>query len=96
MIALRRLGKRIAAQRGAILAIDYGYAETQAGETLQLQSGGALTLGGASTSGLDASLTAQGASFWLCGVDDYMVGKTDLRAALPTLFHFATCSGLTR
>lgn len=33
--ALQRLGKRIAAQRGAILAIDYGYAETQAGETLQ-------------------------------------------------------------
>lgn len=25
---------------------------------------------------------AQDASFWLCGVDDYMVGKTDLRAAL--------------
>ncbi len=33
--ALQRLGKRIAAQRGAILAVDYGYAETQAGETLQ-------------------------------------------------------------
>lgn len=30
-----RLGRRIAAQRGAILAIDYGYDETQAGETLQ-------------------------------------------------------------
>jgi Predicted phosphohydrolases len=26
--------------------------------------------------------TARGAEFWLCGVDDYMVGKTDLRAAL--------------
>jgi len=25
---------------------------------------------------------ARDASFWLCGVDDYMVGKTDLRAAL--------------
>lgn len=25
---------------------------------------------------------ARGASFWLCGVDDLMVGKTDLRAAL--------------
>ena len=33
--ALQRLGKRIAAQRGAILAIDYGYAQTQTGETLQ-------------------------------------------------------------
>lgn len=33
--ALQRLGKRIAAQRGAILAIDYGYADTQTGETLQ-------------------------------------------------------------
>jgi NADH dehydrogenase [ubiquinone] 1 alpha subcomplex assembly factor 7 len=33
--ALQRLGKRIAAQRGAILAIDYGYADTQPGETLQ-------------------------------------------------------------
>ncbi len=33
--ALQRLGKRIAAQRGAILAIDYGYETTQAGETLQ-------------------------------------------------------------
>jgi NADH dehydrogenase [ubiquinone] 1 alpha subcomplex assembly factor 7 len=33
--ALQRLGKRIAAQRGAILAIDYGYAATQTGETLQ-------------------------------------------------------------
>lgn len=26
--------------------------------------------------------TARDASFWLCGVDDYMVGQTDLRAAL--------------
>jgi uncharacterized protein len=25
---------------------------------------------------------ARGAEFWLCGVDDYMVGKTDLKAAL--------------
>lgn len=33
--ALQRLGKRIAAQRGAILAIDYGYGDTQTGETLQ-------------------------------------------------------------
>src|SRR5690606_24597105 len=33
--ALQRLGQRIARQRGAILAIDYGYAETQTGETLQ-------------------------------------------------------------
>ena len=33
--ALQRLGKRIAAQRGAILAIDYGYDRTQTGETLQ-------------------------------------------------------------
>jgi len=33
--ALQRLGRRIAAQRGAILAIDYGYAQTRAGETLQ-------------------------------------------------------------
>ncbi len=32
---MQRLGKRIAAQRGALLAIDYGYAETQTGETLQ-------------------------------------------------------------
>ncbi len=30
--------------------------------------------------------TARGASFWLCGVDDYMVGKTDLRAALRGSF----------
>ncbi len=30
--------------------------------------------------------TAQGAGFWLCGVDDYMVGKTDLRAALHGSF----------
>ena len=29
---------------------------------------------------------ARGASFWLCGVDDYMVGKTDLRAALRGSF----------
>jgi hypothetical protein len=27
-------------------------------------------------------LAARNASFWICGVDDYMVGKTDLRAAL--------------
>jgi len=33
--AMQRLGKRIAAQRGAILAIDYGYEKTQTGETLQ-------------------------------------------------------------
>jgi NADH dehydrogenase [ubiquinone] 1 alpha subcomplex assembly factor 7 len=30
-----RLGERIAAQKGALLAIDYGYANTQVGETLQ-------------------------------------------------------------
>ena len=30
--------------------------------------------------------TARGASFWLCGVDDYMVGKTDLRSALRGSF----------
>ncbi len=29
---------------------------------------------------------ARGVSFWLCGVDDYMVGKTDLRAALRGSF----------
>lgn len=29
-----------------------------------------------------ARLAARGAQIWLCGVDDYMVGKTDLRAAL--------------
>lgn len=29
---------------------------------------------------------ARGASFWLCGVDDHMVGKTDLRAALAGSF----------
>jgi predicted MPP superfamily phosphohydrolase len=29
---------------------------------------------------------ARDASFWLCGVDDYMVGKTDLRAALRGSF----------
>ena len=29
---------------------------------------------------------AYGASFWLAGVDDYMVGKTDLRAALRGAF----------
>jgi NADH dehydrogenase [ubiquinone] 1 alpha subcomplex assembly factor 7 len=33
--AMQRLGKRIASQRGALLAIDYGHAETQTGETLQ-------------------------------------------------------------
>jgi predicted MPP superfamily phosphohydrolase len=31
-------------------------------------------------------LQARKASFWLCGVDDYMVGKTDLRAALRGSF----------
>ena len=30
--------------------------------------------------------SAHDASFWLCGVDDYMVGKTDLRAALRGAF----------
>lgn len=30
--------------------------------------------------------TARDASFWLCGVDDYMVGKTDLKAALHGSF----------
>jgi predicted MPP superfamily phosphohydrolase len=30
--------------------------------------------------------TARGSSFWLCGVDDYMVGETDLRAALRGSF----------
>ena len=30
--------------------------------------------------------SARGASFWLCGVDDYMVGRTDLRAALRGSF----------
>jgi len=30
--------------------------------------------------------TARGASVWLCGVDDYMVGQTDLRAALRGSF----------
>ncbi len=29
---------------------------------------------------------ARGSSFWLCGVDDYMVGKTDLRSALRGSF----------
>ena len=29
---------------------------------------------------------ARGASVWLCGVDDYMVGKTDLRSALHGSF----------
>lgn len=29
---------------------------------------------------------ARGASFWLCGVDDYMAGTTDLRAALRGSF----------
>ncbi len=32
---MQKLGKRIAAQKGALLAIDYGYAATQTGETLQ-------------------------------------------------------------
>jgi predicted MPP superfamily phosphohydrolase len=30
--------------------------------------------------------TARGAAFWLCGVDDYMVGQTDLRSALRGSF----------
>lgn len=30
--------------------------------------------------------TARDASFWLCGVDDYMVGKTDLKGALRGSF----------
>ncbi|MDQ6787580.1 MAG: metallophosphoesterase [Acidobacteriota bacterium] len=30
--------------------------------------------------------TARGASFWLAGVDDYMVGRTDLRSALRGSF----------
>ena len=30
--------------------------------------------------------SARGASLWLCGVDDYLVGKTDLRAALRGSF----------
>ncbi len=29
---------------------------------------------------------ARGATFWLCGVDDYMVGKTDLKSALHGSF----------
>ncbi|WP_421759226.1 class I SAM-dependent methyltransferase [Devosia sp.] len=33
--AMQRLGKRISELGGGLLAIDYGYAETQAGETLQ-------------------------------------------------------------
>lgn len=33
-----------------------------------------------------ARLEARGASFWLAGVDDYMVGKTDLPAALRGSF----------
>lgn len=32
---MQKLGRRIAAQKGALLAIDYGYAATQTGETLQ-------------------------------------------------------------
>jgi predicted MPP superfamily phosphohydrolase len=31
-------------------------------------------------------LKARGRSFWLCGVDDYMMGKTDVRAALRGSF----------
>lgn len=31
-------------------------------------------------------LEARDASFWLCGVDDYMVGKTDLRSAMRGSF----------
>ena len=30
--------------------------------------------------------SARGTSFWLCGVDDYMVGKTDLKAAMRGSF----------
>ena len=30
--------------------------------------------------------SARGASFWLCGVDDYMVGHTDLRSAMRGSF----------
>jgi predicted MPP superfamily phosphohydrolase len=30
--------------------------------------------------------TARNESFWLCGVDDYMMGKTDVRAALKGSF----------
>ncbi len=30
--------------------------------------------------------TARDSSFWLCGVDDYMVGKTDLKSALHGSF----------
>jgi len=33
--AMQRLGQKIKAQKGALLAIDYGYGRTQAGETLQ-------------------------------------------------------------
>lgn len=33
--AMQRLGQKIRAQKGALLAIDYGYDRTQAGETLQ-------------------------------------------------------------
>jgi len=36
--ALTEIGSRIAASRGALLAIDYGYATTQTGETLQAVS----------------------------------------------------------
>lgn len=31
-------------------------------------------------------LNVRGASFWMCGVDDYMVGKTDLKSALRGSF----------
>lgn len=37
-VAMTQLGKRIAAQGGALLAIDYGYPETRPGETLQAVS----------------------------------------------------------
>ena len=30
-------------------------------------------------------LEVEGAAFWVCGVDDHMVGKTDLPAALKGL-----------
>jgi SAM-dependent MidA family methyltransferase len=35
---MQRLGRTIAAQRGALLAIDYGYGQTRTGETLQAVS----------------------------------------------------------
>jgi NADH dehydrogenase [ubiquinone] 1 alpha subcomplex assembly factor 7 len=35
VLVMQQLGQRIAAQRGALLAIDYGHATTQTGDTLQ-------------------------------------------------------------